>query len=60
MLSSRPRPVYVSIHAPVKGRPDDEVGRAARARVSIHAPVKGRPSIIKILGEVTKFQSTPP
>ncbi len=33
----------VSIHAPVKGRPDAETIRADAIEVSIHAPVKGRP-----------------
>ena len=50
----------VSIHAPVKGRPDGNDIVLSPDWVSIHAPVKGRPAAYERYDTMKWFQSTPP
>ena len=50
----------ISIHAPLRGRPDYPMEFLAFCNISIHAPLRGRPIGGKFDVEVKKFQSTPP
>ncbi len=52
--------VYVSIHAPVWGRPNLRDLRRVALAVSIHAPVWGRPVCNARRASLDMFRSTPP
>ncbi len=50
----------VSIHAPVKGRPEVVGQQLEQYLVSIHAPVKGRLARARASVASDRFRSTPP
>ena len=52
--------MFVSIHAPARGRPDQTVAAAEDLKVSIHAPARGRRRNYDLVNGTLMFRSTPP
>ena len=53
-------PKGISIHAPMRGRPEQPVPSCSWVLISIHAPMRGRRIIDGSVHNARKFQSTPP
>ena len=51
---------FISIHAPLRGRPDNIDGLLPVGDISIHAPLRGRPPSSLSPQASSPFQSTPP
>ena len=50
----------ISIHAPAKGATVQELCKFFNIDISIHAPAKGATSVMRFVGKISSFQSTPP